>query len=132
MTLWLALQGEAAKPRAVIASLTPAPGFWQCPGRGRDAPQRDDEILAQADVRIIEQAIRIRRGDIQCLGIGWRETVVRCKLGMIAKPHEDELTRVGWQRRPTFHKPARTHEPKTQKVRSWHEADLSRISALLG
>jgi hypothetical protein len=36
---------------------------------------------------------------------------------MIAKPHGYELARVGWQWRPTFHKPARMHEPKIQKVR---------------
>jgi hypothetical protein len=120
MTLWLALESEAAMPRAKVSSLTPAPSSWQCSKSGREAPQCDNEILAEAEVRIIERAIRIRRSDIQCLAMGWQETVLRSKLGMIAKPHGCELARVGSQWRPTFHKPARTHELKTQKVRFWH------------
>ena len=71
MTLWLALESEAAKPQAKVASRTPAPGSWQCPKSGRKAPRRDDEILAEAEVQIIERAMRIRRGDIQCLAMGW-------------------------------------------------------------
>ena len=33
---------------------------------GREAPKHD-EILAEAEVRTIERAIRIRGGDIQCV-----------------------------------------------------------------
>ena len=59
MTLWPALKGEAGKPRAKVASLTP--GSWQCPKSRRNPPQRDDEGFARAEVRVIEHAVRVGR-----------------------------------------------------------------------
>ena len=45
---------------------------------GRNSAQRDNERLTEAEVRVVEQAVRIGRGSTQRFAVCWRDVVLRC------------------------------------------------------
>ena len=72
---------------------------------GRDMPQRDHEVLAHAEIWIIEQALWVRPDRAPCFLVRLGKVMLCGNAGMIAQAHGDKLARRRRQPRPPFHQP---------------------------
>ncbi len=86
--------------------------------------QRDHEQLAQAEIGVVEQALRVCRGGAQRFAVLGGDVVLLGKPGRIAKPHCGELAGRGRQRRPAFDQPAFAH--KVRQARTAEEGGEQR------
>lgn len=81
------------------------------------APQRDHEQLAQAEVRVVEQAFWVCGSGAQRLAILCGDIMLFCEPCRIAKPHSGELAGHRRQRCPAFDdQPTPAHEVRQPRT----------------